>query len=138
MVNPELGTKRTCSSCGARFYDLAKSPVVCPKCAHTFLPEVLLPSKDTHRAPVAAAPVPKPVPEEKTPEGVEIVSLDEVEAEEDEIAALADVDLGDDDDDDASKDDAENDDTFLAVDDDADTDVTEIIGGGISGAKDES
>ena len=32
MVKPELGTKRVCVACGARFYDLLKSPVVCPKC----------------------------------------------------------------------------------------------------------
>ncbi|SIS46956.1 TIGR02300 family protein [Insolitispirillum peregrinum] len=32
MVNPQLGTKRTCTTCGARFYDLNKTPIVCPKC----------------------------------------------------------------------------------------------------------
>ena len=32
MVKPELGTKRLCVSCGARFYDLTKVPAVCPKC----------------------------------------------------------------------------------------------------------
>ena len=36
MVKPELGTKRHCSGCGARFYDLNKNPIVCPKC-HTVL-----------------------------------------------------------------------------------------------------
>jgi len=28
----DLGEKLTCSSCGARFYDLNKSPAECPKC----------------------------------------------------------------------------------------------------------
>src|SRR5215472_12295034 len=32
MVKPELGTKRVCVSCGARFYDLTKVRAVCPKC----------------------------------------------------------------------------------------------------------
>ena len=32
MAKPDLGTKRTCVSCATRFYDLAKSPAVCPKC----------------------------------------------------------------------------------------------------------
>jgi uncharacterized protein (TIGR02300 family) len=32
MAKPELGTKRICVSCGARFYDLARVPAVCPKC----------------------------------------------------------------------------------------------------------
>ena len=32
MAKPELGTKRVCVACGARFYDLTKVPAVCPKC----------------------------------------------------------------------------------------------------------
>jgi uncharacterized protein (TIGR02300 family) len=32
MAKPELGEKRTCVSCGARFFDLCKDPAVCPKC----------------------------------------------------------------------------------------------------------
>ena len=32
MAKPELGTKRVCVSCGAKFYDLQKNPAVCPKC----------------------------------------------------------------------------------------------------------
>ncbi len=32
MAKAELGLKRVCVSCGARFYDLSKSPAICPKC----------------------------------------------------------------------------------------------------------
>lgn len=32
MAKPELGTKRICVACAARFYDLTKVPAVCPKC----------------------------------------------------------------------------------------------------------
>ena len=32
MVKATWGTKRTCQSCAARFYDLNKSPIKCPKC----------------------------------------------------------------------------------------------------------
>ena len=32
MVKPELGTKRLCVNCAARFYDLGRVPAVCPKC----------------------------------------------------------------------------------------------------------
>ena len=32
MAKPELGTKRLCGNCGAKFYDLSKDPIVCPKC----------------------------------------------------------------------------------------------------------
>ena len=32
MAKPELGLKRVCVSCGARFYDLNRAPAMCPKC----------------------------------------------------------------------------------------------------------
>ena len=32
MVKPEWGIKRTCKDCGARFYDLRRDPITCPKC----------------------------------------------------------------------------------------------------------
>ena len=38
MAKPELGTKRVCVACGAKFYDLTKVPPVCPKCG-TVQPE---------------------------------------------------------------------------------------------------
>lgn len=36
MVKLEWGTKRTCQSCASRFYDLHRSPIVCPKCGSPF------------------------------------------------------------------------------------------------------
>ncbi|MHA1528174.1 MAG: TIGR02300 family protein [Alphaproteobacteria bacterium] len=32
MPKAEWGVKRTCLGCGARFYDLKRDPIVCPKC----------------------------------------------------------------------------------------------------------
>ena len=32
MAKPDLGLKRTCVSCAAKFYDMTKQPAVCPKC----------------------------------------------------------------------------------------------------------
>jgi uncharacterized protein (TIGR02300 family) len=32
MAKAELGLKRICVACGAKFYDLMRSPVICPKC----------------------------------------------------------------------------------------------------------
>ena len=34
MPKPEWGVKRTCPSCGVRFYDLMKTPITCPSCGH--------------------------------------------------------------------------------------------------------
>ena len=36
MAKAELGTKRLCASCGAKFYDLSKDPITCPKCSTVF------------------------------------------------------------------------------------------------------
>ncbi len=39
--NPaEWGIKRTCRSCAARFYDLRRSPAVCPKCQTEYVEPV--------------------------------------------------------------------------------------------------
>jgi uncharacterized protein (TIGR02300 family) len=32
------GTKRTCLACEVRFYDLARSPIVCPSCGTPYTP----------------------------------------------------------------------------------------------------
>ena len=32
MSKPAKGTKRVCPSCGARFYDLSRTPIICPVC----------------------------------------------------------------------------------------------------------
>ncbi len=73
MAKPEWGSKRICPSCGARYYDLLRDPVVCPKCNTPFDPEAFLKSR---RARPAA-----PVEKELAP-----VSADEADAEEVETA----------------------------------------------------
>ena len=32
MAKPELGLKRVCVACGTKFYDLTRTPAICPKC----------------------------------------------------------------------------------------------------------
>ena len=44
MAKAEWGTKRRCLSCGAAFYDLGKSPILCPKCGTEFNPEAAVKS----------------------------------------------------------------------------------------------
>ena len=36
MSKPARGTKRVCPSCGARFYDLNRTPIVCPACQYSY------------------------------------------------------------------------------------------------------
>ena len=50
MAKPEWGTKRQCQDCEAKFYDLNKSPIVCPDCGAEF------------KVVEAARPTPKPEP----------------------------------------------------------------------------
>lgn len=50
MHNQNLGTKQTCSSCQARFYDLGKDPITCPKCGWTLsLTELTKKSRGTKK-----------------------------------------------------------------------------------------
>lgn len=133
MVKAELGTKRTCPSCGTRFYDLHKSPIACPKCGVTFIAATLLPSKTDlpHQAP---APKPREVVTEdaEVSGDVELVSLEEVEEgapEDDEAAVIEDVDLGEEE----PAADAE-DETFLVEDEEESGDVTGYLDSG-PGAK---
>lgn len=39
MGRPELGSKFTCTACSERFYDLNRTPAICPKCAAEQPPE---------------------------------------------------------------------------------------------------
>ena len=58
LVKADLGTKRVCPSCGARFYDLTKRPIECPKCAFSFEPEALYKQRRPRQPePAAAQPV---------------------------------------------------------------------------------
>ena len=79
MAHKNLGRKRRCASCGIKFYDLTKTPAICPACGTEFDPEVLLKSR---RGRVAAK-----VDEAKTPSKEEDVNDDDVveKAENDEF-----------------------------------------------------
>ena len=53
MGRPELGAKCTCTACHERFYDLNRSPAICPKCGVQQPPEkprTLRPSRGTSGA----------------------------------------------------------------------------------------
>lgn len=78
LANEELGTKRDCPNCGARFYDLKQDPAHCPKCDEEFTPEALLKPR-RQRGDDAAAKA--KASEEKE------VDEDEDEDDEDEIPA---------------------------------------------------
>jgi uncharacterized protein (TIGR02300 family) len=84
VAKPEWGTKRICPSCGARYYDLLRKPVICPKCATPFDPEAFLKSRRAR----PAAPIEKelePVGAAELDAETETDEADEAEAEEEAV-----------------------------------------------------
>ena len=45
MSKKEWGIKRICPSCGIKYYDFNKSPIICPDCNFEFDPDLLLKSR---------------------------------------------------------------------------------------------
>jgi uncharacterized protein (TIGR02300 family) len=56
VTKPELGTKRLCAGCNAKFYDLNKSRIVCPMCEAVFEPPKPAPVRPRR----ALDPIPAP------------------------------------------------------------------------------
>jgi uncharacterized protein (TIGR02300 family) len=113
-------------SCGARFYDLGRDPIVCPKCGTLYQAVALPMGRVAAAAAAAAARRPAPV-EEDEPEvataDVELVSLEDAEAAESGTDATTDdvIDIEDD----------AADDTFLEEEEEGDDDVSDLIDGDI-------
>jgi uncharacterized protein (TIGR02300 family) len=127
MSKPARGIKRVCQSCGARFYDLGRTPIVCPACQTVY--QVTQPtSRRAERTPVPEVRA-KVEPAFETVAEPETISLDEVE-EAGEDAAVEDeeiVDLGEDE---AEIPAAGDDDTFLEEPEgDEEADVSGIVSG---------
>jgi uncharacterized protein (TIGR02300 family) len=116
VAKPELGAKRQCQACGAKFFDLNKDPIVCPKCGTVFQGVAM-------RARVATKE--DDDEEMSAPAGVDMVSLDEVEASEEKAAetAVEDIDVEDDG--------AVEDDSFLEEEEEDEDDVSGLIDGEI-------
>lgn len=112
----ERGTKRTCqnNSCGARFYDLNRDPIVCPMCSSVFHVPVVTAAATPGPAESARRPAKKP--EFAGPVGTD--DAPEVEAED----VLADVEGAD------EPIAAGDEETFLEEEDEG-GDVSGIIGG---------
>jgi uncharacterized protein (TIGR02300 family) len=129
VAKPDLGTKRLCGNCAAKFYDLNKDPIVCPKCATVMaLAAVAARPRAEPVAPRAAAPPPKEEVVAPETAEAEFVSLEEADAEaqgkkpaegEAVEGAEEEVELEDEPMDDA---------TFIEEQEEGDEDVTDIIG----------
>ena len=128
MAKPELGTKRLCAGCGAKFYDLNKDPISCPKCGTVYEVAVVAPRG---RPEAAAVRAPAPEPEAAEPQEAEFVSLEEADAEVEGGTKKPADDTGEDVEVEEVEGDDDDDSTFIEETDEEDTDVSGIIGGDI-------
>ncbi len=112
----DRGTKRTCQNgeCGARFYDLNRSPITCPICGSAYK----IASSPTAVAAVQAEDRAARKPKKEEP-------VEKVVAEADTEEALADVEA-----DEAVTED--EDETFLEEEEEEGGDVSNIIGGPVA------
>jgi uncharacterized protein (TIGR02300 family) len=125
-VKPELGTKRLCAGCGAKYYDLNKDPITCPKCGTVY--EVVPVRARAEPAHVVAARAAPKEAEPEVPEAAdaEFVSLEEADAET--TGAKKPAGDGADTDDDVEMDESLDDAAFIEETEEGDADVTDIIG----------
>jgi uncharacterized protein (TIGR02300 family) len=129
VAKPELGTKRVCPTTGRKFYDLNKDPIVSPYTGQSFPRSMFEPQA---KAAAAAKPADDEEEAEVADGAVELVSLDEADAE----AAEKDVVVTSEDDIEVEDDIAAEDDTFLEEDEEGDDDVADLIDGDLEGDED--
>lgn len=122
MAQPELGTKRICGDCDAKFYDLNRSPAACPKCGYTVT------AKKASSTPVAKPA--KPAKEVEEPAKAAAVESDEIDAGQETLddsallaAEIEEVDADEELDEPAVKD------TLIDSDEDDDENVADLIEG---------
>ena len=133
LVKADLGTKRACPSCNARFYDLAKRPIECPKCGFSYEPEALFKQRRSRAPEPASTGVINPADtedeeEEDEDEDNESESEDE-EAEEAETVQEAPLNVaatGEDEDEEVEEEEAEAESGMSVVDADEAEDIEDI------------
>jgi len=107
MAKPELGIKRICAACNLKFYDLHKTPIVCPTCAAVFVVPVPPPARPARRPFARSTPATAAVPlvaerelaDEAIVDDVEIDRPDALVAQEDKLGDEQEERVGDADDD---------------------------------------
>jgi uncharacterized protein (TIGR02300 family) len=104
VPKPEIGIKRQCTHCGAKFFDLMKSPIVCPKCGTVY---------EVASMPARSSPRGRAVEEEEDEQELQVAeaelsSIEEAPAADDEkVTAVPEDDI------EVEEDEAAEDDTFL-------------------------
>ena len=115
MAKPELGTKRLCPSCGAKYYDLNRDPIICPKCGTIF--DIVSTARVAKASKVKAKE--ESDDEEEDDDAPEMVTLEDADAENEDLNV---PDLEDEE----NIDDSDDDDIFIEEDDEDDENVPGI------------
>ena len=108
MAKAELGLKRTCLSCGMRYYDFNRTPIICPGCHTEFDPEAVSRSRRGRAVSKSAKAAEEPVAETANEEAEEEAEEEAISTDNVEDASSGESDIefdGDDDDIDADADD---------------------------------
>ena len=103
MAKADLGLKRTCLSCGMRYYDFNRTPIICPGCQTEFDPEAVIRSRRGRATSKSTKAAEEPATEAANEEvGEEAISTDngvnassgevdmELDGDDDDINADAD------------------------------------------------
>ena len=77
MAKPEWGKKRICLACNTKYYDLNKSPIICPSCGSEFDPDIYLKSRKGKNL------SPKVVSEKKQNMSEDMSNIDDIETDTD-------------------------------------------------------
>ena len=95
MAKAELGLKRTCLSCGMRYYDFNRTPIICPGCQTAFDPELVVRSRRGRAVPKSESKAGKAnastvldeaaAPDDEEPQADEEKSATEGSEDEDEF-----------------------------------------------------
>jgi len=93
MGRPELGTKCTCTGCHERFYDLNRTPAVCPKCGVEQPPEkprVVRPVRSSFGGGSRSRQAPAPVAAHQEVEPAEASEAEDDAETEDDVPEIDD------------------------------------------------
>lgn len=92
MNNSIKGEKHHCSNCGAKFFDLNKKPIICPKCNTEVLDKLNIRSKPV----ISDHKTNEPIVDNSTIENLEVIEEDidndELEEEDDNTSTIVNID----------------------------------------------
>lgn len=126
-MKAERGAKRVCQSCGSKFYDLMRDPIICPIC-QTVYQDGAGPSRLSAGGNNLDADDDAVLDAGRG--GLEFVPMEEVAAREEDLPDIEGDDIADVGDEDAALDTGGEEEAFLESEDEGEADMSDFVGGG--------